>query len=182
MLHSRRFFFFFFLMIRRPPRSTLFPYTTLFRSGAHLRWVIALIERGGLRVPVGAGGLAAQPVDGTPAGGRHDPAAGIGWQAGLRPFLHRHQEGVLDRLLGELDVAEEADQRRDRPPVFLPEHAGDGRGVEGRLRHVSCRSPPGYRNPPGYRGPPGTGAPRPGRGRLPPLSPTTPAPHPGRAP
>src|SRR5437773_11219115 len=28
------FLFFFFLMIRRPPRSTLFPYTTLFRSGA----------------------------------------------------------------------------------------------------------------------------------------------------
>src|SRR5256885_10042603 len=31
-------FLFFFLMIRRPPRSTLFPYTTLFRSldvGAH---------------------------------------------------------------------------------------------------------------------------------------------------
>src|SRR2546430_4478099 len=27
-----RLFFFFFLMIRRPPRSTLFPYTTLFRS------------------------------------------------------------------------------------------------------------------------------------------------------
>src|SRR2546430_7236723 len=29
---SRRPLFFFFLMIRRPPRSTLFPYTTLFRS------------------------------------------------------------------------------------------------------------------------------------------------------
>src|SRR2546422_6657460 len=28
--------FFFFLMIRRPPRSTLFPYTTLFRSRRHL--------------------------------------------------------------------------------------------------------------------------------------------------
>src|SRR2546427_865038 len=28
---------FFFLMIRRPPRSTLFPYTTLFRSGQFLR-------------------------------------------------------------------------------------------------------------------------------------------------
>src|SRR2546427_8375735 len=27
--------FFFFLMIRRPPRSTLFPYTTLFRSFFH---------------------------------------------------------------------------------------------------------------------------------------------------
>src|SRR3989442_9832430 len=30
------FFFFFFLMIRRPPRSTLFPYTTLFRSRINL--------------------------------------------------------------------------------------------------------------------------------------------------
>src|SRR5574341_1520646 len=34
--------FFFFLMIRRPPRSTLFPYTTLFRSSYtrvnHLMW------------------------------------------------------------------------------------------------------------------------------------------------
>src|SRR6266852_8485857 len=29
--YSLHFFFFFFLMIRRPPRSTLFPYTTLFR-------------------------------------------------------------------------------------------------------------------------------------------------------
>src|ERR1035438_10850405 len=29
---SAVFIFFFFLMIRRPPRSTLFPYTTLFRS------------------------------------------------------------------------------------------------------------------------------------------------------
>src|SRR5205085_11237203 len=31
------FFSFFFLMIRRPPRSTLFPYTTLFRSAHRLR-------------------------------------------------------------------------------------------------------------------------------------------------
>src|SRR3712207_7265793 len=30
------YFFFFFLMIRRPPRSTLFPYTTLFRSAKFL--------------------------------------------------------------------------------------------------------------------------------------------------
>src|SRR3712207_7127596 len=30
-------FVFFFLMIRRPPRSTLFPYTTLFRSGYAVR-------------------------------------------------------------------------------------------------------------------------------------------------
>src|SRR6185436_20746890 len=36
------FFFFFFLMIRRPPRSTLFPYTTLFRS---FRRVVAGVAR-----------------------------------------------------------------------------------------------------------------------------------------
>src|SRR5688572_26317765 len=35
--------FFFFLMIRRPPRSTLFPYTTLFRS--------RVAERDGRHVP-----------------------------------------------------------------------------------------------------------------------------------
>src|ERR1022692_1936075 len=33
--------FFFFLMIRRPPRSTLFPYTTLFRSKASLDEIAA---------------------------------------------------------------------------------------------------------------------------------------------
>src|SRR2546430_13158986 len=33
------FLVFFFLMIRRPPRSTLFPYTTLFRSGRGFNWV-----------------------------------------------------------------------------------------------------------------------------------------------
>src|SRR5258708_12655882 len=35
------FLFFFFLMIRRPPRSTLFPYTTLFRSATASRKPVA---------------------------------------------------------------------------------------------------------------------------------------------
>src|SRR3712207_9115357 len=60
-------FLFFFLMIRRPPRSTLFPYTTLFRSGRrpgrrHLRSRRAGhpgpdgdVPRAGLRVPLGWG-------------------------------------------------------------------------------------------------------------------------------
>src|SRR5690242_21956096 len=43
----------FFLLIRRPPRSTLFPYTTLFRSGAGTR-----APRGGARPDPGrAGGV-----------------------------------------------------------------------------------------------------------------------------
>src|SRR2546422_6335903 len=37
MNFSVHFVFFFFLMIRRPPRSTLFPYTTLFRSHRYER-------------------------------------------------------------------------------------------------------------------------------------------------
>src|SRR3712207_6902246 len=45
------FVFFFFLMIRRPPRSTLFPYTTLFRSwlrqcGRDLRYGLRGMRRG----------------------------------------------------------------------------------------------------------------------------------------
>src|SRR5947208_16733567 len=40
ILLSLFFIFFFFLMIRRPPRSTLFPYTTLFRSLSYeIVWV-----------------------------------------------------------------------------------------------------------------------------------------------
>src|SRR5438876_8289267 len=41
--------FFFFLMIRRPPRSTLFPYTTLFRS-----LVVSRLVRPELRVEIEA--------------------------------------------------------------------------------------------------------------------------------
>src|SRR2546430_17423054 len=41
---TRIFLFFFFLMIRRPPRSTLFPYTTLFRSVWHIEDVFRAIR------------------------------------------------------------------------------------------------------------------------------------------
>src|SRR2546422_7665644 len=57
---------FFFLMIRRPPRSTLFPYTTLFRS-PHGR---AARDRGRVRVHRGGGGPAPR-VGARPA--RRDP-------------------------------------------------------------------------------------------------------------
>src|SRR2546429_1290535 len=43
------FFFFFFLMIRRPPRSTLFPYTTLFRSRDIIRQGIESYDAAHLR-------------------------------------------------------------------------------------------------------------------------------------
>src|SRR3712207_8486297 len=37
---------FFFLMVRRPPRSTLFPYTTLFRSWLGTVWGLGLVTGG----------------------------------------------------------------------------------------------------------------------------------------
>src|SRR5260370_11324640 len=49
------FFFFFFLMIRRPPRSTLFPYTTLFRSERE-QVANCLAERYGRRMTEGKRG------------------------------------------------------------------------------------------------------------------------------
>src|SRR2546425_9762552 len=45
-------FFFFFLMIRRPPRSTLFPYTTLFRSPRQGQDVLPLEVRPAVDSPV----------------------------------------------------------------------------------------------------------------------------------
>src|SRR2546428_9537349 len=58
-------FFFFFLMIRRPPRSTLFPYTTLFRSRSALHALLPLPE-----LPAADGQrLRHQPADrGRPSG------------------------------------------------------------------------------------------------------------------
>src|SRR3990167_3222586 len=38
-------------MIRRPPRSTLFPYTTLFRSYGHYEKTYDLWDKAGIRVP-----------------------------------------------------------------------------------------------------------------------------------
>src|SRR2546422_8180662 len=68
--------FFFFLMIRRPPRSTLFPYTTLFRSLTYATWTSAV-----------SGGVApytySWTVDGSVAGSGTSKTAG-GWAGGDR--------------------------------------------------------------------------------------------------
>src|SRR6201747_3169114 len=45
----------FFLMIRRPPRSTLFPYTTLFRSAAEMGTNTRAWHKVSAALPVGAG-------------------------------------------------------------------------------------------------------------------------------
>src|SRR2546426_8530664 len=59
---------FFFLMIRRPPRSTLFPYTTLFRSrpGAGARSARALSRHGAGERPAGRGSAPRRGRSGSP--------------------------------------------------------------------------------------------------------------------
>src|SRR5438445_4599680 len=47
-------FFIFFLMIRRPPRSTLFPYTTLFRSGNRIVFGVQFVAQ---KLAIGRNGL-----------------------------------------------------------------------------------------------------------------------------
>src|SRR3712207_7533599 len=57
---------FFFLMIRRPPRSTLFPYTTLFRSVAALRpeGILWRNDDGHTRPLLGAAQTVGEALDG----------------------------------------------------------------------------------------------------------------------
>src|SRR3712207_8786533 len=69
--------FFFFLMIRRPPRSTLFPYTTLFRSAVGAARGVALRAGLGARLrpvavpaPAPAAGRRARAAVRAPALGR----------------------------------------------------------------------------------------------------------------
>src|SRR3989442_8600555 len=86
LMHSRTSFSFFFLMIRRPPRSTLFPYTTLFRSQP--RDPALLLVGAPLRADVGR----RAPVDVARAGAPADgPRRAV-------PELHlRLRDGGRDR-------------------------------------------------------------------------------------
>src|SRR3712207_9211297 len=62
ILHST-FIFFFFLMIRRPPRSTLFPYTTLFRSKGTPVIIFSLEDRREEAFAAGATEFVRKPSD-----------------------------------------------------------------------------------------------------------------------
>src|SRR2546430_3588651 len=72
--------FFFFLMIRRPPRSTLFPYTTLFRSPAE--GLISLARE--LRAQGLDARFAADTVRPGENLGEHLAHAGVPWETELR--------------------------------------------------------------------------------------------------
>ena len=51
-------------------------------------------------------------------------APGLVGNALFRPFLERRHQAVLDHLLGEVEVAEDADQGRGQPAGLLAEDGG----------------------------------------------------------
>src|SRR3989449_7283037 len=113
-------------MIRRPPRSTLFPYTTLFRSHGTLTQVAGVVH-----APV-RGGIELDDVEVHRAS--PDPGAGIALPARLtrRPrtaalAIERHREDTRRRGLAD------ATRTREQVPV---RHPGPRDGPTQRGRHV----------------------------------------------
>src|SRR2546430_7698338 len=92
-------FFFFFLMIRRPPRSTLFPYTTLFRSHPAVWSSIHFTTQ----TDDGVGGH---------SGEHHDAQAGTGPAQSHRP---------ADRPEGGAPAGSASDERAGETPESNPD-------------------------------------------------------------
>src|SRR5256885_7984588 len=87
-------------MIRRPPRSTLFPYTTLFRSLEHHGDVLAA-QRAQIALAQGIDVLA---IDHDAPGRGLDEAVEHAHQGGLARARQAHDDGDLARLDGEIGV------------------------------------------------------------------------------
>src|SRR2546430_13669747 len=99
--------FFFFLMIRRPPRSTLFPYTTLFRS-----------------VPQTRTGASACAFDSGQSCRHHSGSAGFGSDLGSRTLRSEEhtselqsQSNLVCRLLLEKKKTPQT-HNRDTPHMY----------------------------------------------------------------
>src|SRR5258708_6214119 len=119
------FVLFFFLMIRRPPRSTLFPYTTLFRSRSPPAAVVA--DHGHRVVPGGRAALLGVAAF-------RDAAARLPDRA--------HAAGARGRGRGQpapaarsRDTARHAAHRADRHGTAPPGDAGARPGDRHRARH-----------------------------------------------
>src|SRR3712207_8943782 len=85
-------------MIRRPPRSTLFPYTTLFRSSGGAQGGCDVVEFGGLHRVVPPGSLPPAPTGGgRRAGGRRVRAVGQRAAATARARSEEHTSELQSR-------------------------------------------------------------------------------------
>src|SRR2546426_11136181 len=108
---------FFFLMIRRPPRSTLFPYTTLFRSLP------------ALGMPGGRFGVYLSPLPSPGAAGGEGVAFQVQLNVGLdaRPLARVASGGELSRLMLALKVVL---AEHDAVPTLVFDEVDQGIGGE----------------------------------------------------
>ena len=81
--------------------------------------------------------LASDPVDRAVARRRDDPRAWVRRRPVARPALRGPDEGVLHRVLGEVEIAEDAAEDRDATRTLVP--VGAGEVVYARLRVVDDR-------------------------------------------
>jgi hypothetical protein len=63
--------------------------------------------------------LSADPVDRRVPGRRHDPGARVARRSVTRPALGGADEGVLHRVLGEVEITEDAAEDRDRAGTLV---------------------------------------------------------------
>ena len=104
----------------------------------------------------GEAGAPANGVDGLEPAGRHQPRSGVGGDPVARPLFQRGPEGLVQRLLGEVEVTDQADERGEDPARFgavdgvqRSRHGamvsstimGPVALVDGRQRLVGTRSP-----------------------------------------
>src|SRR6202011_1734578 len=82
-------------------------------------------------------GLAADTVDRLTPGGGRQPGGGVGRYAARRPGLDGAQDRFLDQLLGEVEVAQKANEPTDQPACLLPKDASQRR--VGRRTQVGNR-------------------------------------------
>ena len=78
-------------------------------------------QAGAARLLDGSLALPANSVERLVAGGYDDPRSRVAGYARPRPRLQRGNEGTLHRLLGGIDVAEDADEGAYQPSVFEAE-------------------------------------------------------------
>src|SRR6266511_1389777 len=154
------YFFFFFLMIRRPPRSTLFPYTTLFRSPGHPREppraVRGELGVAGCRLSRGRGSVDARRPGRRGRPGSHDGGRGHLRRRAVRRFwrcVGRRRAGRAPSPPGarepaQRDAAEVMPVRRDVKTLLVDSiHEKELRRcaaeyLSGRLIDIGCGSKP----------------------------------------
>src|SRR3712207_8040263 len=106
-------------MIRRPPRSTLFPYTTLFRSGDVTTGAESDLEQATrlARQMVGRWGMseAVGPVSVLPPAGQEQPFAPDGVAASTRQLIDQEGRRLVDDCYGQaVETLRENRSRLDR--------------------------------------------------------------------